>query len=331
MLSIVALISYSMVALLFSGALVSALGALASGITFIYEGIRVPSGFLLDRLGTFGAGFMAAGLCMLLAVGLYKSGMIFIMLSTKLVRTMTGKHGKPVPKVSEDKGKSGIRPGRMVTALLVMTVAGTAFFVVSGLPWKYFVITNSMEPEGMVTAETFQYETKDVKKISVETTNTIIRLSRGTSDKISVNYQKADWLECTIDNASGTLTFKERSNGRLPLYELLSLHEGMTELEILLPSGYSPDSITLESRGGHIFITDPAGNIEARTFNGTIECSLGSALKDYSLKALANDGEIYVNGSQVPKKNEKATEYTAGSKSGKIISVTSTNGNISIK
>lgn len=331
LLSVVALFSFSMVAVLFGGAFAAALGAMVAGFVMVYEAIRIPLQFVLEKLGALGFALFSAGICMLLALLLYRCGRMFITLSAKLIRLILRRPGESElqPAGQEAVKKPGLK--RVITILLAVSISGMVLFLVSGLSWRYFVVTNSMKPDGMMKKVVSEYEPSRISGISVTTTNSVIRVVRGPSDKVIITYEQPDWLDYELDAGGGVLSFREKSNGRLPLYSLLSLHEGLTEVEISLPQGFNPYSLTIKSTGGHIFIQSYTENIEASTMNGSIRFAPGNEPADYDLKAKTKKGVILVGGVQTGTKAYDGYEYYRNAQSGKTVSLRSSSGNIAIE
>jgi hypothetical protein len=48
------------------------------------------------------------------------------------------------------------------------------------------------------------------------------------------------------------------------------MHENHAELTIALPAGYRPDKVSLESRGGFLYIENANVPVEAKTYTGSI-------------------------------------------------------------
>lgn len=329
-LCIVEFISYSMVVVFFGGAFACGIAGGAAFLVFAYESIRAPFNFWLEKLGSLGAGFLSFGILMLAAVYLYRCGKLFIKFSTNMVRSVLKKSGKPMPEM-ENKEDNILRKKRTVPSLLIIMAAGVILFGISGIPWKMFIITNSMKPEGMIKNISLEYDPSSVNRISAETANSIIRLAEGSGDKITLSYEEPEWMDYSVDNNGGMLSFHEKSSGMLPLFSLVSLHEGMTELTISLPKGCNPDSVSLESTGGHIFISAQAENIDAKTLNGNINCDLNGGESGYDVKASTRNGSIMVDGIETGTKNEGVIEYNKGVQSDKKIELTSTSGSINVK
>lgn len=330
-LSIVELFSYCMVAMLFGGAFAAVLGGAACVIVFLYEAVRMPLGFGLEIAGTIGFSLFSAGVCAILAVYLYRWGMLFIKFSTNLVRLIMVKSGRKIPEMRNEKPDGKPKRGKTVPVLLVTIAAGILLFGISGLPQRIFTITNSMKPEGMVKNITLEYDPGLVNRISAVTTNSVIKISRGSGDKIILSYEEADWLDYDIKNNGGTLDFTEKSNGRLPLFSLLSLHEGCTELAISLPESFMPDAINLESTGGHIFIYDSKYSLDAKTTNGSINL-VGTVGGDgCNINASTKTGRIFIDSVQTFEKAGEGTEYHKDMESKFNINVSSINGNINIR
>jgi len=286
LMSVTAIISYGLVALFFAGAFALAAGAVAIFTVLVYEALNLSRQFVMEIVGTVGMGLFGAGICIIFAILLYKCGKLFIVLSAGIIRLILKISGKPAQeKVKKNTGRVS-KLKKTMTVLLAASVAGLVLSGVSGLPWRYFIITNSMKPqEGTVKNVVYEYDTGLINRISVVTAYSVIKIEQGSSDRVTVKYEEPDWLRHEIGNTDGVLSFYEKSNGRLPLFPLISLHESRTGLLITLPKGFNPDSAALESTGGHIFISGLAMNIEAKTLNGSINYNSAGTAGSCDLKA----------------------------------------------
>ncbi len=321
-----ALISFGMIAIIFGGAVVIGIGAAVVMLLSIYQAFTIPFNFILEIGGTLGIGFMGAGILSLAALYLWIWGKLFIKLSTKQVRLILKLSGKAVTKPIKPEHR---RLWPAVRLLLIVSAVGLILFGVSGLPWRFFTIFNSMKPEGNINKVVTEYAAADISKISALTAHSIIRIGEGSSDKIVITYEKPDWLTHEISNNGGVLDFREKSNGRLPLFSLISIHESQTELSISLPKGFRADSILLQSTGGNMFISNITENLDAKTLTGEIQYSRGT-LKS-SIVARTKSGNILVDGAQAGKSINGWKEYDNGANKGNVVKLTSTSGSIVIE
>ena len=329
-ISIFVFISYCLVVMLFAGALASVIGAAAVALAFVYAVFTIPSIFALEIVGTIGFGLFSTAVLLLIAYGLYKLGRLFIVISSGLIGRMLKKSRKA--EFAGDAGQAVKKPGakRVVFACLFMVVAGLALSAVSGLPVKYFTIFNSMKPENL-TVRTAEFKPGEISKLSIVTANSHIRLVSSQSDKITVTYEQPDWLDYELGSSGSMLSFYEKSNGRLPFYNLSSMHESRTELTIALPEGYTPEAVDLKSTGGYIGIERFTGNLHATTFTGNITLDFKNTAGLYDVEASTGTGIIEVDGIQAGKKTDAGVEYYESSGSGQSVKISSSRGNIAIK
>jgi len=330
-LSVLSFIPFCLVAIFFASSFVFLLAAVLGMFALAYEGVMLSGEFVLAKVGTFGAALMWAALVLLVAYLMFRCGKMFILLSVRLIRYITGKPGKPVSESRESKtpGKPGLRS--VVITLAAVFVIGTIAFGISGLPWNYFMIFNSIKPEAGITKIISEYEPQDISKLSVVTAHSNIRLEQGSTDKLVFSYEKADWLDYEIGRSGSMLSFYEKSSGKLPLFRLVSLHESRTELLILLPRGFHPDMVTVESTGGHISISNLSENIMAKTYNGSIFFSLSGAGNGCNLKANTKNGKIMLGRAQTGQRVYDGIEYYKNNQSEKTAELKSTNGDITIE
>jgi uncharacterized membrane protein len=330
LLAIITLISSGMVALMFAGAFVSFVGAVAVALGMAYQALTIPGRFPLEIAGTIGAALFGASICMLLAVGLYKLGRLFIRISTQQIGLILKVSGKPVSGMEKTAAGGSLRTKRFVYACLLASAAGLLLFAVSGLPWRYLTIFNSMKPENVAMRIVSESDPGKVSKISIVTANSCIKVIRGTSDKITISYEQPDWMDYETGSSGSMLSFYEKSNGRLPLYGLSKLHESRTEVVVSIPEGYSPDVITLDSTGGYILIDGIEENVKARTYNGGISLTSSGTNDSRNIKASTINGRILAGGVRTGQRTDRGIEFYQNTKSNKTIELTSSNGNISI-
>lgn len=328
-LSIFVIISFSMVAVLFAGAFAAFVGAVVIVLGLIYQAFMIPSRFIPEIAGTVGMAFFGAGICILAAFGLYKLGRWFIRISTRMIRRMLKKAQKPLPDMNNRQFQGKSNSKLVVFTCLIASVVGLVLFSVSGLPMKYFIIFNSMKPEN-ITLKTEEFDPGKINKISIATAHSHIKLIRGVSNKILLSYEQPDWLDYELGINGSTLSFFEKSNGRLPLFKLTTLHESRTEVTVSLPDRYTPGIVTLESTGGFIYITGLVENIQAKTYTGSINLDTKNTAGGLNIKANTESGVIEVNGTQTGQKTNQGIEYHQSAQTGKTIELRSSRGNINI-
>jgi hypothetical protein len=178
---------------------------------------------------------------------------------------------------------------RPVLAFGIIALLGVAMFSVSGLPYDFFVIFNSIKPDN-VRLVTRDFDTQGISRISVVSAHSCIEIGyqeTGT-DKISVSYEQPDWLNYELSAGGSMISFYEHSNGRLPFFNIETMHESRTYIKVLIPKGFSPDIIQLESRGGFINIKGLAGNIKVKTYTGKI--GLYAPGSEINLEAVTETG-----------------------------------------
>lgn len=328
--SIFIFVTYSTALLLFLCAIISATAACILLSGSIYESLKIPSGYIAEIVGTIGSGLFLASLCLLLAFGLYKLCRLIITISSGLTRRMLNKSHKPLPEISKIPAYSG-KSSKLF--LKICVIAATAAFIIalaSGLPMKLFMIFNSMEPSS-VTTQSWEYDNSAVEKINITTAHSHIRLEKSNTDKIRISYTQPDWMESEVSCIDGQLAFLEKSNGRLPLFSLVSMHENRTKVTISLPENFSPDTIKLESRGGFVHIGTTNFNNRTKTYTGNIYLEPDSAANPASIKASTSTGIIYVRGENIGNnKNSKGQKFEAVAQSGSIIELETSRGSIFI-
>lgn len=317
MFSLLIFTTYTIAILLFLGTVVSVAAACLILPALVYEALKIPSGYLAEIAGTIGIGIFASGLMLLTAYGFYVLWRPLFKLSANLISKMIKK--SPARMVSTDvnginsnfSGDMKKPSHKMLKASLIIIAAGLLITVATGLPVKMFMIFNSMKPSN-ITLHSQEFPVSEVSRININTAHSVVRLKEGSSDKIELKYEQSDWLEFNISCNNGELVFEEESNGRMPLFPLVSMHENRAELTVTLPAGYRPDKVVLESRGGFLYIENTLVPVEAKTYTGSIYIdtygNLSAASGSGSVSARTSSGIIQSDGKNIGIKTASGTD-----------------------
>jgi len=327
--------TYSIALLLFLGAISSAAAACVVLPALIYEAVKIPSQYFSEIIGTVSFGIFSAALCMLLSFSFYKLCRLFIQLSSGLVGRMLNKSRKPSGIISESLGEKKSHSNLPLKICLISIVAGLVLSLVTGLPVKLFMIFNSMDPSS-ITMREWEYDVASVDQISIATVHSNIRLEKGNSDKIKISYQQPNWLEPETTCTDGQLIFSEKSNGRLPLFSFVSLHENSAEVVITLPEGLAleglaPEALQLESRGGFVYIENTDFNVEVKTYTGNIYLESDTGTKPAGIEASTATGMIQAGGTNAGIRTANGLEYNVAVQDGSSMKLETTRGSIFIK
>ncbi|HHV97411.1 MAG TPA: DUF1700 domain-containing protein [Clostridiaceae bacterium] len=341
--SIYAVISYSLVIMFFAGTFVTLLGAVVSSLTLVYHVFTIR--YTAEMIGTIGIAVLCAGVFLLIALGLYLVGRLLVKLSSRTIRLIVKKPENPMPQLNKRASFNYIKAKKAAFAFIALSLAGLILSLVTGLPLKYFIIFNSMKPHNIVM-RTESFESKDIKSIFVTTEHSNIRMLYHNDDDIIISYEQPDWLDYNLQRNGNTVNFVERSNGRLPLFELVKIHQSATEVTLLIPKGIELDTVVLESTGGYIYLENVVENVRVKTFTGNIfvqtseenlKSETGNDFRDkaaVSISANTQAGYITVNGKQIERSSNQKSEYSnnlsAGKSADKLIELTSSRGNIRI-
>jgi hypothetical protein len=326
------IISYSLVITFFAGALVSIIGAAAVTLAFVYEAFKIPSEFAMEMVGTVGAGLLGGSICFLTSFGLYKLARLFIRISVRMAGTMVKKSGEQLRPIKKPHVKK-VHSRLLLYASLIVFLSGIVLFSVSGLPYRYFTIFNSMKPESVnVVTSGHNPVNEDIEKINVSTAHSHVRLLYNNSDEIIISYEQPDWLDYSVSIDGDTLSFHENSNGRLPLFELVSMHESITQVTVLIPKNYNPEIILIKSKGGSIYLENVMENIEVITYTGGIELEKPDTADNIYINVITRTGNIEAEGIPAGHESSRGIEYSVGnSKADKTILLESSRGDIIIR
>jgi len=307
------------------------IAGIVAGLGMIYQAVSATFS-IFTVLGSLGLGLFTAGLLFILAHLFYWFARLMIRLSALMIRHITKKPGQYRPEPGNTTVSLKPWKKRAVTlAYLCVIVIGLILFSASGLPLKYFTIFNSMEQPDMKTYS-YEYNPADASKIIVDTTHTNIRVTRSGTEKISITYEKVDWLDFEIGLDNNTLIFTEKSNNTLPLFQLVRLHENSAELVIALPAGFDPLTVNLESFGGYIYVDNISADMEIRTRTGNIFINPDPA-SPANIEAVTRSGRIETDPLQetpIGFKTGNGKEYMENNGSKNTIKASTSTGGIFI-
>ncbi len=339
MFSVLIFATYSIAILLFLGTVVSAAAACIILPAFIYEALKIPAAYMGEIIGTIGIGIFSSGIFVLTAYGFYILCRPLIRLSAKLVFKMMKKSSIQINDTDEDKRDSAVSDSKSKPAVkplragLIIIAAGLVISLATGLPIKLFMIFNSMKPAG-ITMHEQEFDVSSASRIRVNTAHSNIRLTEGVSDKIRLEYEESDWLDFDITCKDGELIFTEKSNGRLPLFPLVSMHENRAGLTISIPADYQPNGVSLESRGGFIHIESDDIPVDAKTYTGSISLSVSTDSESgripAAISAKTSTGAIKHTGKSIGVITRYGTEYEQLTESTISVSMESQRGDIFI-
>jgi uncharacterized membrane protein len=322
---------YSFLIVFLGGALVFLLGAITGFSTLLYEMFMIPSEFLKEKLGTLGMALFVLSLLFIISLGFLRISQWLIRLASKTVRNMLRKKAGSDAYEANEK-ETGKSKDRLIVGFSLGIIGiGLILAFSSGLPVKLFNIFNSTKPDN-INIVVSEYNAADVSSINISTAHSCISIiNDDTKDgKIVITYEQADWTTGKSAIEDGKVTFRETSNGRLPLFELVSLHESRTYVTLYLPSEFSAEEIHLESKGGFVSIMDAAQNISAQTDTGMITLYVSENSQPYSLKAKTETGILDVD--RVYPEAKDYREITINQQnSARFFELNSNRGNITVK
>ncbi len=325
------IIAYGLIIIFTGASLASLLCAVTGFAGLLYEAFKIPSAFAGERLGTIGMSLFALGVFALLSYAFFIFSKWLVSRATETIRKMVRKniHQKSYKAMAEKKKQGS---GKLIPlALSVVIIAGLILSVASGLPIKLFYIFNSMKPENFKLAVS-EYSADGVRKIKITTEHSCVKLVNDNTKpgKIVITYEQPDWLDYKETSNNGEIVFKESSNGRLPLFNLVSLHESRTDVTVYLPDDLNVDLIEIGSRGGYVYISDILQNIGVETYTGGIYLDISHIKEPYSINAKTESGRIEAD--WIPDKYKGNSEISYSQQNAeKTIDLFSTRGNIEIE
>ncbi len=326
-LSIFVLLTASIFILFFAMAFCTALCAIMTLAVSVHEITKMPGEFLMEIMGTLGMGLMVAGIFMFLTLSFYKLTRLFIRLSVWFIDKIL-KKPKQNPLVMEKR--TTLKSHQTKVAIWVfsaISATGLLLFAVSGLPMRYFTIFNSIKPEN-IEIQSYQMDMDEIDDIFIEAVHSIVTISEDSGNEVRFAYEKSDWLDGDFQTEGKEFRFRERTNGRLPFFDLVSLHESLTELRISIPKEYD-GKITIKSIGGHVIVSNPSYSLQVKTMNGRVEVDI-PRIDLMNITAKNKNGGIYVNGIQMGERADEGTQYQSATNTERTMELETTNGDIHI-
>jgi uncharacterized membrane protein len=322
-------IVYCVLTIFLGGTIITFLSAVLSFAGLLYEAFKIPPVYMAERLGTLGIAIFVLSFFFLLSYILFKISRWLMGLAAQTARKMLRKKfGRADYAIEKEEKTKGFNK-RLIIASTVLIFAGIILSIASGLPAKYFTIFNSMVPENVKDVVN-EYDPADIDKITIKTAHSRINVINDEMkpDKIVLTYEQSDWLNYQSSINGRDAIFIESGNGRLPLFDLVALHESTTALTLHLPENYNANEIVLESRGGFISVDGAVQNFNVKTFTGNIMFDINKRDIPFSLSAATESGDLEVDGVN----NNGFSEITVLQQNAlKKIKIISDRGNISIK
>ncbi|HZK33823.1 MAG TPA: hypothetical protein VFD33_00750 [Bacillota bacterium] len=290
-LALLVVTSFFVIAMLVLSILVLFASVIIGLAFFIALAVTIPSGFVLEKVGTIGWGILLSGIFSLLAYLLNRLKKHTIVWSARAAQGIRLKAGLGQGPKGGRLETGGFR--RIFYLPLIAILIGAILFGISGLPTRLFLIYAGGKPSnvGLVT-ETYLPDLVD--EISIKGEHSSVKLDLSNTDKIEVSLETTDWLDYDLDLSEGIISYTERSNGRLPLFELVKLHGSAAGITISLPKDYIPLLVDIESVGGGLDIAGMPLNINAITKTGSISLNTRGSLGEYTIQASTDKGTISV-------------------------------------
>ncbi len=152
--------------------------------------------------------------------------------------------------------------------LLVIATAGFTTATVFGLPQAYVRLWNSQTPAGIEPV--FQgVSDQAVRQLTIVTLNSNIVVQPSSSRYITYSYEQPPYFQIERTITDGSVVLTEKSNGRLPLIDVLAAHEGMTTLTVQVPVDPNLE-LTIRTAGGRVDIQVPSRTLKVRTGSGSL-------------------------------------------------------------
>jgi uncharacterized membrane protein len=156
------------------------------------------------------------------------------------------------------------------TVLSAAVLFGLILLVGSNLAYNYFSVWNGLQPSHVVQIEK-TFPVQGLAAVRVDGMNSAIHVESVAGDEIVVSMESPDWLEPHAVLVDGTLQVTESSNGRLPFFRYVAIHEGTTTIRIGVPEGMTLEELDIQSTGSSIFVGVPTESISVHTGTGSIE------------------------------------------------------------
>lgn len=237
-------------------------------------------------------------LCAAIAWGLWKAANGLTRVTLGIFRRIAAK-AKAIA-VNEMKAAAEIRPlprkkkwRELVSGivLIVLLATGINLSFLNDLIPRYWSLWNSQKPAD-ITMVKKDFPADGISKLKITMLNTRVEIVAGTEDTIQIEYEQAPYFSFDAAMEAGILEVSETGNGKLPMIDVLSKHEGMTTLVVRMPKNSSAIELEITTNGGHVDIDAPFKGYEVYTNDGNI--TLHSANGEYNGTLHSNGGKVTV-------------------------------------
>lgn len=255
--------------LFYISSVVFGIAAPVSAAFLVYFIIINPSPLVSDILGQSGLILTIVALCLAVAWVFWKCANGLTKATMYLFKKMVNK-AKAERSDLNQAVKTKIPASRaMGVTLAGLLIIGLALSSVGGLFPKYFALWNSQKPDNIIVVDE-SFPSAGLTKISISTLNSSIEVVPSESEEVEVIYEQPPYFKLDLKNDGYMLLLQEVSNGRLPLIDYLSIHEGMTKMTVKLPQNMQGTDLYLTTKSGDMEIKSSVKSVNADTFNGDI-------------------------------------------------------------
>jgi uncharacterized membrane protein len=261
-----------------------------AGASFLaYSIIINPSPVVSDKLGQAGLILTIFCVCLFAAWAFWKCANLLTKATMYLFKKMLNKTKAENPDLSQETNKK--RPALKALGITIagLLIIGLTLSSAGGLFPKYFAFWNSQKPDNTAVVEK-SFASTGLTKIYISTLNSNIEVISSEDETVGITYEQPPYFKFDSKNDNDTLLLQETSNGRLPLIDYFSIHEGMTKMTVKLPQSMKETELYLTTKGGDIEIKAYVKSVNAYTYSGNI--TIHTPDGSYSGKLESTTGKV---------------------------------------
>jgi uncharacterized membrane protein len=277
--------------LFYVSSVVFGIAAPVSAAFLVYFIIINPSPLVSDILGQSGLILTIVALCLIVAWVFWKCANGFTKATMYLFKKMVNKaksENSPANKAVKIKQPVSKAIGITLACLLII---GLVLSSTGGIFPKYFALWNSQKPDNIVVVDK-SFSSAGLTKISINTLNSSIEVVPSESEEVEVIYEQPPYFKLDFKNDGYMLLLQEVSNGRLPLIDYLSIHEGMTKMTVKLPQNMQETDLYLTTKSGDVEIKSSVKSVNADTYSGDITIHTPDGKYNGKLNSVSGNIEV---------------------------------------
>jgi len=234
-----------------------------------YSIVINPSLVVSDILGQAGLILTIFTICLFIAWAFWKCANGLTKATMYIFKKMVNKTKAENSDTDQSAKKKRPALKALGITLAALLIIGLILSSMSGIFPRYFALWNSQKPDSTIIIDK-SFPSSGLTKISINTLNSNIEVVSYEGNAVEIVYEQPPYFKLDLENNNNALLLQETSNGRLPLIDYFSIHEGMTKMTLKLPGNMKGIDLYLVTKGGDVEIRTSVRSINVDTYNGDI-------------------------------------------------------------